>query len=165
MKRTFFIPFLSALIGGAVVVALVAAFGGLSSNQTTVTDVQAAPRDPDQRVAEDPRPDPARSLCPRRARAWRSSPRRSCRSLNRRSTCSAANPQRQGKATGSGIVIDSNGTILTNYHVVENAVKVTVSFEKGKAVEAQVVGKDPSNDLAILRDLNRRADAAPAHAR
>src|SRR6202035_3266265 len=51
----------------------------------------------------------------------------------------------------SGIVIDSNGTILTNYHVVENAIKVTVSLEKGKTVDAQVVGKDPSNDLAVLR--------------
>src|SRR5207302_6342571 len=59
--------------------------------------------------------------------------------------------QQRGQATGSGIVIDSNGTILTNWHVVENAVKVTVSLEKGKTVEAQVVGKDPSNDLAVLR--------------
>jgi S1-C subfamily serine protease len=59
--------------------------------------------------------------------------------------------EKQGEATGSGIVIDANGTILTNYHVVENAIKVTVSFEKGKAVEAKVVGKDPSNDLAVLR--------------
>ena len=59
--------------------------------------------------------------------------------------------QQQGKATGSGIVIDTNGTILTNYHVVENAIKVTVSFGKGKSVEAKVVGKDPSNDLAVLR--------------
>jgi S1-C subfamily serine protease len=32
--------------------------------------------------------------------------------------------------------------------VIENAIKVTVSFEKGKTVEAKVVGKDPSNDLA-----------------
>ena len=48
-------------------------------------------------------------------------------------------------------MIDENGTILTNWHVVENAVKVTVSFEKGKTVEAKVVGKDPSNDLAVLR--------------
>ena len=48
-------------------------------------------------------------------------------------------------------MIDANGTILTNYHVIENAIKVTVSFEKGKTVEAQVVGKDPSNDLAVLR--------------
>jgi S1-C subfamily serine protease len=59
--------------------------------------------------------------------------------------------QRQGQATGSGMVIDSNGIILTNYHVVENAIKVTVSFEKGKTAEAQIVGKDPSNDLAVLR--------------
>ena len=59
--------------------------------------------------------------------------------------------QRQGVATGSGIVIDANGTILTNYHVIENAIKVTVSFEQGKTVEAQIVGKDPSNDLAVLR--------------
>ena len=59
--------------------------------------------------------------------------------------------QRQGQATGSGIVIDKDGTILTNYHVVENAIKVTVSLEKGKTVNAQVVGKDPSNDLAVLR--------------
>ena len=47
-------------------------------------------------------------------------------------------------------MIDANGTILTNYHVIENAIKVTVSFEKGNAVEAKVVGKDPSDDLAIL---------------
>jgi S1-C subfamily serine protease len=58
--------------------------------------------------------------------------------------------QRRGQATGSGIVINSNGTILTNYHVVANAIKVTVSFEKGKTIDAQVVGKDPSNDLAVL---------------
>jgi len=57
----------------------------------------------------------------------------------------------QGTATGSGILIDSNGTILTNYHVVEHAVKVTVSFENKKTIEAKVVGKDPSHDLAILK--------------
>jgi S1-C subfamily serine protease len=59
--------------------------------------------------------------------------------------------QQQGTATGSGFVINNDGTILTNYHVVENAVKVTVGFEHGKTVEAKVIGKDPSNDLAVLR--------------
>jgi putative serine protease PepD len=59
--------------------------------------------------------------------------------------------RQQGKATGSGIVIDSKGTILTNYHVVENAVKVQVSLSRGQNVDAQVVGKDPSHDLAVLR--------------
>jgi len=58
--------------------------------------------------------------------------------------------QQQGTASGSGIVVSADGTILTNWHVVENAVKVTVSLEHGKTVNAQVVGKDPSNDLAVL---------------
>ena len=73
--------------------------------------------------------------------------------------------QRQGQATGSGIVIDNNGTILTNYHVVENAIKVTVSLEKGKTIEAQVVGKDPSNDLAVLRIHPDGLTLHPLHAR
>src|SRR5438445_4814561 len=47
--------------------------------------------------------------------------------------------------------MDGRGSILTNGHVVENAIKVTVSLEKGKTVNASVVGKDPSNDLAVLR--------------
>ena len=48
-------------------------------------------------------------------------------------------------------MINNNGIILTNYHVIENAIKVNVSFEKGQTVEAQVLGKDPSNDLAVLK--------------
>jgi len=48
-------------------------------------------------------------------------------------------------------VIDSTARSSRNYHVVANAIKVTVSFGKGKSIEAQVVGKDPSNDLAVLR--------------
>lgn len=54
-------------------------------------------------------------------------------------------------ATGSGFEIDGDGTILTNWHVVENATKVIVGFEHGKTVEAGMMGKDPSDDLAVLR--------------
>jgi S1-C subfamily serine protease len=58
----------------------------------------------------------------------------------------------QGTATGSGFEINGEGIILTNWHVVENASKVLVSFgENSKAVEAHVVGKDPSDDVAVLR--------------
>lgn len=58
----------------------------------------------------------------------------------------------QGTSTGSGFEIDRDGTILTNWHVVENAVKVMVSLgEHGKTVEARVAGHDPSDDLAVLR--------------
>lgn len=58
----------------------------------------------------------------------------------------------QGTATGSGFEIDGKGTILTNWHVVENAVKVMVSFgEGGKTIEARIVGKYPSDDVAVLQ--------------
>jgi S1-C subfamily serine protease len=58
----------------------------------------------------------------------------------------------QGTATGSGFEINGAGMILTNWHVVENAAKVLVSFGEGsRTVEAHVVGKDPSDDIAVLR--------------
>lgn len=57
----------------------------------------------------------------------------------------------RGTATGSGFEIDGRGTILTNWHVVENASSVTVGFQRGYTVKARVVGGDPSHDLALLR--------------
>jgi S1-C subfamily serine protease len=58
----------------------------------------------------------------------------------------------EGTSTGSGFEIDGDGTILTNWHVVEHAVKVMVSLgEQGQTVQARVIGKDPSDDLAVLR--------------
>jgi S1-C subfamily serine protease len=61
-------------------------------------------------------------------------------------------PQEQrGEATGSGFVIDKNGTILTNAHVVNGASKVTVQFQNNKSVAAKVLGKDESTDLAVLK--------------
>jgi S1-C subfamily serine protease len=61
-------------------------------------------------------------------------------------------PQRQqGEATGSGFVIDKAGDILTNAHVIDGAVKVTVQFSDSRSVTATVVGKDSSSDLALLR--------------
>jgi S1-C subfamily serine protease len=61
-------------------------------------------------------------------------------------------PQEQhGEATGSGFVIDKSGTILTNAHVVNGATKVTVQFENKQSVDAKVLGKDESTDLALLK--------------
>ena len=60
-------------------------------------------------------------------------------------------PQEQhGEATGSGFVIDKTGTILTNAHVVNGASTVTVQFEDKQSVDAKVLGKDESTDLALL---------------
>jgi S1-C subfamily serine protease len=59
--------------------------------------------------------------------------------------------QGQGEATGSGFVIDAGGDILTNAHVIDGAVKVTVQFDDDKTVDAKVIGKDVSSDLALLK--------------
>ncbi len=57
----------------------------------------------------------------------------------------------QGTATGSGFVLDEEGHVLTNAHVVEGADSVRVTIgEDGDPVEAEVVGADPSTDLALL---------------
>jgi S1-C subfamily serine protease len=52
---------------------------------------------------------------------------------------------------GSGFVIDKAGHIVTNYHVVQNAGEVQVSFSAGESVAATVVGVDPSTDIAVLK--------------
>jgi putative serine protease PepD len=57
----------------------------------------------------------------------------------------------QGEATGSGFVLDGDGYILTNDHVVDGAHSVLVHFAKGAPVSARVVGTDPSTDLALLK--------------
>jgi S1-C subfamily serine protease len=59
--------------------------------------------------------------------------------------------EQQGTATGSGFVIDKNGTILTNAHVINGARKVTVQFADKQQAVAKVLGKDESTDLALLK--------------
>jgi putative serine protease PepD len=58
--------------------------------------------------------------------------------------------QRRQKALGSGFVIDKAGHIVTNFHVVDDAQTVEVSFSNRDSVKARVVGTDPSTDLAVL---------------
>lgn len=155
MKRAFLIPLLSALVGGAIVVAVVAAAGGLGSTQKTVTEIQAAAPIPTSTSTATPSGKGGSSTPSAHEIYERVAP--SVAYVTSNVVDKTESPfgfgegqEEQGTATGSGFVINSNGTILTNWHVVENAVKVTVSFEHGKTVEAHVIGKDPSNDLAVL---------------
>lgn len=55
------------------------------------------------------------------------------------------------RGNGSGSVIDRNGHILTNFHVIEGASKLTVSFGGDKVYPATVIGGDPDTDLAIIK--------------
>jgi len=55
------------------------------------------------------------------------------------------------QGTGSGFVIDKEGHIVTNNHVVEGAEELQVSFADGTTVRAQVLGTDPDSDLAVIK--------------
>jgi S1-C subfamily serine protease len=57
----------------------------------------------------------------------------------------------QETGSGSGVVFSENGIIVTNNHVVENADRVQVRTADGRSLEATVIGKDPTSDLAVLR--------------
>src|SRR3989440_9670005 len=63
------------------------------------------------------------------------------------------------EGAGSGSIIDEQGDILTNYHVIADAEKLTVSFGSGKNYPARVVGKDPDTDLAVIRLLQSPKEA------
>jgi S1-C subfamily serine protease len=61
-------------------------------------------------------------------------------------------PQEQrGQATGSGFVIDEQGHVLTNAHVVEGASKIEVAFGDRNSVDAKLLGSDASTDVALLK--------------
>jgi len=55
------------------------------------------------------------------------------------------------QALGSGFVIDKAGHIVTNYHVIQGASKIEVSFSNQSSYSAKVVGSDPSTDIAVLK--------------
>jgi putative serine protease PepD len=61
---------------------------------------------------------------------------------------------------GSGFVLDAEGRIVTNYHVVQNAESVRITYPGGREVDAEVVGIDPSTDLAVL-DPEEDVDVEP----
>jgi putative serine protease PepD len=57
----------------------------------------------------------------------------------------------QGQAEGSGFVVDTNGNIVTNAHVVDGATSIKVRFQSGKTATAALVGSDDSTDIAVIK--------------
>jgi serine protease Do len=60
-------------------------------------------------------------------------------------------PHRTVEARGSGFLIDSDGTVVTNNHVVKGATSVSVTLDDGTVLPARVIGRDPRSDLAVLK--------------
>ena len=61
------------------------------------------------------------------------------------------------RGTGSGVIIEPEGYILTNHHVIERAERILVKLTDGRTLRADVVGSDPDTDIALIK-VDGRAD-------
>jgi len=143
-------PLVAALIGGAVVALALLVLDVGGGDGTTTTVVQQAPvaspsSEGGQTTPANQQGLTAHDIYERNApgvvhvRAERSS-----------AADSPFGADQGGEATGTGFVIDAEGRILTNYHVVADASSVSVGFDDNRIVQARVLGTDATNDLALL---------------
>jgi S1-C subfamily serine protease len=154
MKKLIKTPFASALAGGLIVavVGLVAIGTGLvDSGGTTTTTTTLPATAPQTALASS---DGGRALTVNQIYS-QDSPGVVYITAEQKAQPSPFNPFGQsqgGTATGSGFVIDNDGHILTNNHVVAGSDNVTVRVggEDGQTFDAKVVGSDPSTDVAVL---------------
>ena len=74
-------------------------------------------------------------------------------------------PQGRGQrpqGLGSGFIIDSNGTVVTNNHVIDDSDEITVVLSDGEELSATLIGSDPKTDLAVLRvESGRKLPTVP----
>ena len=84
-------------------------------------------------------------------------------SFGQRDRFGAASPREQlrQRSLGSGFIIEPDGLILTNYHVVDNAEKITVRLLDGRELAGKVVGKDQKTDIALVKISARDLPVAP----
>ncbi|WOD43674.1 trypsin-like peptidase domain-containing protein [Hwangdonia lutea] len=61
------------------------------------------------------------------------------------------NPQYKQLGTGSGVIINADGYIITNNHVIKNAHELSVTLNNNKTFEAELIGADPKTDIALLK--------------
>jgi Do/DeqQ family serine protease len=69
--------------------------------------------------------------------------------------------QRVERSLGSGVIVDGDGHIVTNHHVIADADSVRVQLADGRVADATVVGRDPDTDLALLRIGLRKLPTMP----
>ena len=136
--RSFAALLVSAVLGGVVAVGAVALLGGLEGDTTVITETASAPNPP---LAS---PTVALSVNDIYQRAAPGV-------VQITSTSGNIGGASQQAALGSGFVLDKAGRIVTNYHVIDGADQIRVSFSNRDTVEAQLIGSDPSTDLALLQ--------------
>ena len=142
----------AALLGGGAAVAIGAAYGDEGGGSTVVTTVEARAETAPASFAQ---ADEAKSLQEIYATAGPGVVQVLSTSVVSQDPFFGG---QEARAQGSGFVIDKAGHIVTNYHVVEDANEVRVNFSREEGVAAEVVGVDPSTDIAVLEiDAQARA--------
>jgi len=136
--RSFAALFTTAVLGGVVAVGAVALLGGLQGDTTVITETASSPNPPLASAGD------AMTVNEIYERAASGVVQITSTSGN----IGGASPQ---QALGSGFVVDKAGHVATNYHVIQGADEIRVSFSNRDTVEAQLVGSDPSTDLAVLQ--------------
>ena len=127
----------TAVLGGVVAVGAVALLGGLEGETTVITETAASPS-------------PSTTL-KGGALSVNEIYQRAASGVVQITSTSGNIGGASQEALGSGFVVDKAGHIVTNYHVIQGADEIRVSFSNRDTVEAQLVGSDPSTDLAVLQ--------------
>ncbi|WP_307740147.1 trypsin-like peptidase domain-containing protein [uncultured Parolsenella sp.] len=130
--RAAVVGLVAGVVGAAAIVGVLLGTGVIGKSTTTVTT-----QGPNQTITIDPSSEDT-SLA--NAVAAKDLP----------SVVSIYMTTSEGSGVGSGVVLDTEGHILTNYHVVEGATSLSVSAN-GKTYDAKVVGSDESSDLAVVK--------------
>ena len=151
--RFSFVTLVAALLGGGAAVGI-SEIAGSSRNDTTTTVFQAAT--PSSGNADGGSSKTVSTAEPTSAREIyrRDAPGVVFITANvvpKTQSAFGLPSSQRGTATGSGFVIDDQGTILTNAHVVDGATKVTVRFGDAKPIDAKILGRDRTTDLAVLK--------------
>jgi S1-C subfamily serine protease len=144
MRRDFATPLAAAVLGGAVTAAALLGTGTVDAGGTRAVQelIGGGPAASRTTVRDVYRRDaPGVVFVRARALAGTASPFDS----------GASATQEDDVSTGSGFVIDDDGYVCTNAHVVAGATEVRVTVSGGRSVSARVVGKDPSTDVALLK--------------
>jgi S1-C subfamily serine protease len=145
--------FLAALVGGGAAVGIGAVLDSDGGATTTVFSTVAGPVDSSTRIPADS--SGAMSVQEIYQHAGPGVVQITSTSVDSSDPFFGPQPR---VSLGSGFVIDKDGYIVTNYHVVESARQIEVNFSGDDRVQATIVGVDPSTDLALLK-VNAQARA------
>jgi S1-C subfamily serine protease len=140
--------------GAAIALGVAAAAGSLGAGSTTVREIMAAPASEPASFAHTSTPLTIHQIYARAAPGVvevTATQRVTTQPDPFSDPFGFLGPQTETQqALGSGFVIDKAGHIVTNYHVVQGASRVEVSFSNDERLPARVIGRDPSTDLAVL---------------